>query len=327
MLSAASANGMSPAECEAIAAQELNGLELALAVATDLTQVKHLNDRAAVVKDMLRRMGVAFDTQNRFAEIEMRCERKLGEMLPDIVHDGRPRKRSHAATVSEEAGAHTLPKWINKSKSSRCQRLATIPASTFEQFFVDAKARRRRITRAWLLRTCLGPTTPRSRKRNVQNHADAAALAARGSSAWTENEDLDAVWDAVQATMDVSIVVGVRADLVEAGIELSAADGLVTELAGNIVVLAEDNVDAWLSKLTEAVRERSVKHAIVVFRMAARERWFRQIDEHGWSCCLMEGTTVVAFLGDHYRAFGLAFRKLGAVVRGLGVQEGDRVPQ
>jgi len=302
-----------------MAAQELNTLELALSQVADLAQLKHLNDRAAVVKDLLRRMGVALDTQNRFAEIEIRCERKVGEMLPDMVHDGRPRKRSLRGTVSKEGDAHTLPEWLTKNQSSRCQRLATIPTPRFEQFFADAKERRRRITRASLLRACIGPTTPRSRN---------AAPSPAGSSAWTENEDLDAVWDAVQATMDVSIAVGVRADLVEAGIELSAADGLVTELAGNVVVLAENNVGAWLSKLTEAVRERSVKHAIVAFRMAARERWFRQIDEHGWSCCLMEGTTAVAFLGDHYRAFGLAFRKLGAVLRGLGVQEGDgRVPR
>jgi hypothetical protein len=66
--------------------------------------------------------------QNQCAEIKIRAERRIGEMLGETIEHGGDRKsKSHDATLKlSDLG-------ITKSDSSRCQAIAAIPEAAFEQ--------------------------------------------------------------------------------------------------------------------------------------------------------------------------------------------------
>lgn len=97
--------------------QMLEQLSAALAQATDIESVKRLGDQAAVAREMFRRMGIARDGQNRFAELELRSARRIGELLQKEVQRGRPTKRYSRSTVSE-------PRKLGRSRGRRsgCRR-------------------------------------------------------------------------------------------------------------------------------------------------------------------------------------------------------------
>ena len=64
------------------------------------------------------RQGEGLAAQNEAADLKLRAERRLGQLLGETVrHEGgRPSKQSHAATV--------LPDGISKTQSSRWQLAA-----------------------------------------------------------------------------------------------------------------------------------------------------------------------------------------------------------
>ena len=65
--------------------------------------------------------------QNTAAEIKVRAERKLGEMLPDTVRRGRPEKGNTVLPFS-------LPAGIGKMESSRYQLEYKLPEELFVAF-------------------------------------------------------------------------------------------------------------------------------------------------------------------------------------------------
>ena len=70
------------------------------------------------------------------------AERRAGELLPDIVSRGRP-KRLHRATFLKDLG-------IDKFESTRWQALARIPEPSFAAHIAETKAKAKELTTAEL---------------------------------------------------------------------------------------------------------------------------------------------------------------------------------
>jgi hypothetical protein len=122
-----------------------------LAEARTVDEVKLIRDQAEAARVYARERDLGLQAQNHAAEIKIRAERRLGEILTETIpHDGgRPEKPSHRAMVFK-------PKLkdlgLTLSESSRFQQIAKIPEPVFEQHVAAAKAEERELTTAGVVR-------------------------------------------------------------------------------------------------------------------------------------------------------------------------------
>jgi N6-adenosine-specific RNA methylase IME4 len=120
----------------------------ALAEATRVEDVKLARDQAAAVRHLLREQGYARDIQEQAAELKLRAERRLGELLAALPkrHGARPADAgSHSVTPVSTLG-------IGKMDSSRWQRIAAVPSEVFEEHIARSKDAGQELTTAGLLR-------------------------------------------------------------------------------------------------------------------------------------------------------------------------------
>ena len=73
--------------------------ERALEKATQLDELKAIRDQASAFYLYARQSRRSLQVQNKLACIRFRCERRLGSMLKEKLHRGRP-KRLRDATFS-----------------------------------------------------------------------------------------------------------------------------------------------------------------------------------------------------------------------------------
>src|SRR5690349_17782575 len=94
----------------------------------DLLRIANTAD---AMRHYARRSMAGLLAQNRCAEIRLRAERRLGEMLAEHVHTGRPR------TVTQ--GDHFRLAYIGVTKrmSGRAQQLAEILSAIFNTFIAE----------------------------------------------------------------------------------------------------------------------------------------------------------------------------------------------
>src|SRR5436309_2262552 len=73
-----------------------------LAEVKDVPEAKDIRDKAQAIQHYLRQQGYCLAAQNDAAELKLRAERRLGDLLAETVrHEGgRPAKRSQDDTVS-----------------------------------------------------------------------------------------------------------------------------------------------------------------------------------------------------------------------------------
>ena len=111
-----------------------NAAKKALAEAIRIDDVKDIRDKAAAMRlyALQAKDRVLID---QATEIRLRAERRCGELLREMADRGeRPlgrKKKSHVATLSDLD--------INKSQSSRWQKLAEIDEDKFEELISNAK--------------------------------------------------------------------------------------------------------------------------------------------------------------------------------------------
>jgi site-specific DNA-methyltransferase (adenine-specific) len=140
-----------------VALTRWNQLKQDVADAHSLDDLKDIRDKAEAIRLYAKRQKDSLDMQNKFAEITLRCERRMGEMLQEMPkqhgvilvesHCGTP--LSHDTTVLpttlEELG-------ITKNSSSRWQTIARIPEPVFEQHIEVIQNKQEELTQASLLK-------------------------------------------------------------------------------------------------------------------------------------------------------------------------------
>jgi N6-adenosine-specific RNA methylase IME4 len=125
----------------------LERLARAIAEAREPAELVELADRAEAYRRYAERARLGLVLQNRFAEIRLRAERRLGAMLSTMIRlRGRPQKDAtseHLPRLSELG--------VTRKLSSRSQKLARIPARLFETFIRDAERAENEISTRALL--------------------------------------------------------------------------------------------------------------------------------------------------------------------------------
>jgi len=117
-------------------------LELArrlLAETRSVDEVKAIHNLAEAARVYVRQARLGLEAQNDAAEIKLRAERRLGELvaaLPKQDGGDAARARSQAAT---EVPPRLGDLGISKSQSSRCQAIAAVPEPVFEQYVAEVR--------------------------------------------------------------------------------------------------------------------------------------------------------------------------------------------
>ena len=97
----------------------------------------YANAYAAAVKAA----NYGFEVQQQAAEVRLRAERRLGELLADTVTMGDPRQ-----------GATPIPDGITRDRSSRAQKLARITPDDFETYLANSLAAEKELSIAGVLK-------------------------------------------------------------------------------------------------------------------------------------------------------------------------------
>lgn len=128
-----------------------------LARSKDVDEIKKLHDVAAAAALYRRSRGAALDSQNHAAEIQLRCERRLGELSLEIPKGakGRPPKKSGnvAGFSKERAVKDTIG--VEPREARRFEKIATIPQPAFERHVAEVKEKQQRITTSGALKVAL----------------------------------------------------------------------------------------------------------------------------------------------------------------------------
>jgi N6-adenosine-specific RNA methylase IME4 len=140
----------SQGEAELQVSRELAALDTAcqaLAEANTLEEVKELRDVAEAVRKYLKSAAKALEVQRRAAELRLRAERKLGQLLNDAhLRGGDRRSNLHRVSLKlRDSG-------ITHQQSRRCQLMASIPDADFEQYIRRCNESEKEMTSSALIR-------------------------------------------------------------------------------------------------------------------------------------------------------------------------------
>jgi hypothetical protein len=122
-----------------------------LAQTESIAEAKELRDQASTIQEYLRTRREGLDRQNDAAELKLRAERRLGELLGSLSAGGGRRLRDES-TGKLRGAATTLPEGITHIQSHRWQRIAALPEPAFEQWIQATRSEGEELTQADLLR-------------------------------------------------------------------------------------------------------------------------------------------------------------------------------
>jgi N6-adenosine-specific RNA methylase IME4 len=141
-----------------------NAAKTALAKATKIDEVKEIRDKAEAVRLYKKMAGESQEMQNQCAEIAIRADRRIGEILRDMPKSegGRPTKTgTKKVPVS---GAVTLADMgLDKKQSEYAQAVAAMTESEFERQIEEIEKSPKALTRA-------GFRTTVQRKKKAKEH-------------------------------------------------------------------------------------------------------------------------------------------------------------
>jgi N6-adenosine-specific RNA methylase IME4 len=119
----------------------------ALAEARTIGDLKKIRDQAAAIKHYMSQQEMSREAQQDAAELKVRAERRLGELLADDSI------KFHEGTKSTGPGRpKTLPEEITRKQSHRWQRAADVPDETFEAHVAECRTEDIEITTAGVMK-------------------------------------------------------------------------------------------------------------------------------------------------------------------------------
>lgn len=122
----------------------------AIEEAHSIDEVKDIRDKAEAMRLYAKQQKESLEVQNMVAEIKLRCERRIGDMLKDAPkqHGARP-----SDTESQDVTPPTLEELgISGMQSSRWQTIANLPEAEFEKHIESTKAKGEELTTANVMR-------------------------------------------------------------------------------------------------------------------------------------------------------------------------------
>lgn len=109
----------------------------------DIEELSQIRDRIKAYEVLAKQSKQSHETQSKITTYRARVDRKMGEWLDENIKQGRPEKRSQAATIKSLG--------LTKSESSRLQNIAAIPDKQFEKIINQAEIEFKEVSQNMLL--------------------------------------------------------------------------------------------------------------------------------------------------------------------------------
>jgi len=124
----------------------------AIIEAKSVDEVKDLRDKAEAMRAYAKQAGESLEVQNNIAEIKLRAERKVGELLKETeLHQHRPKEKAcPEGTLNDKTKLSDLG--ISRKQSSRWQKIADVSDHRFEQHIETIKIANEELTTAGIIR-------------------------------------------------------------------------------------------------------------------------------------------------------------------------------
>jgi DNA modification methylase len=146
-----------------------------LAECQDLDEVKGLRDKAEALRLYQKKIGDSQRSQNAAAEIKIRAERRMGELIKATHGQG-----THGG---DRRSSSTVKLEISRGMSHRVQAIAAVPVERFEATISEAKRANRELTSREMIR--IGKTEQRTRRKRQELEDRARARATHpGGPTW-----------------------------------------------------------------------------------------------------------------------------------------------
>lgn len=139
--------------------ERLHQLQQQVATLTTPTDATTMADQARIITAALTAANHGIDIRNEAAELHLRAERRLGELLLEIVSYGN---------------TSSIPEGITRQRASRAQRLARIPLDHFNNFIESTRSEQKELSQRGALQ--LLPVTPREERKNIADTYTAPAI-------------------------------------------------------------------------------------------------------------------------------------------------------
>jgi hypothetical protein len=123
-------------------------LERAFAAAKSFRQVRAVREKAELARRRAKRERLGVPVENRAADLKLRAERRLGQLLECLA----PRGGDHRSSRRKGARSALAELGVTHNQSSRWRREAALSDREFEKYLADAKRRGERVTAADVLR-------------------------------------------------------------------------------------------------------------------------------------------------------------------------------
>ncbi len=255
----------------------------ALQEANAVDEVKDLRDKAEALRAYAKQAR-DFEMANWAAEIRIRAERKLGEMLKaqkeaggmnkGKLKQGKKLPQSHDETTE----APTLSDMgITKSMSSRAQAIASVPESEFEQTIAEHRDQQTELTSATMHKLT------ESGKAHVSHNS--------GENEWyTPPEYIEAARN-VMGGIDLDPASSKIANqMVKAAKYFTAENnGLEKKWKGRVWInppYAQPLINEFSKKICESLE--SMEQAIVLVNNATETSWFQNMAKVSASICFVD---------------------------------------
>jgi len=134
---------------------KLNSARRALIEASSLDEIKEIIDSALAFRIYAKAAKMGIEMQNNCAEINLRAQRKAGELLKEMEKNkgGKPEQQTYQ---SQDETSKTHPKLkdlgVNKTQSYRWQKIADVPQETFEEHINQTKSKSNELTTSSVLK-------------------------------------------------------------------------------------------------------------------------------------------------------------------------------
>ena len=190
---------------------QIDAARRALARARTVDDVKDIRDKAEAIRVYVRQRDGSLEAQNIAAELKLRAERRLGELLagrernrggnPNLLHDATGCPPTYAEMGIERTQAH------------RWQQVAALPEADFERHLAETKAAGGELTTGGVVRLA---AAARRRRQAVLPVAPvpvalgegAAEAVLAGSASWSVSAADCLEWFAAQPADSIDLVFG-----------------------------------------------------------------------------------------------------------------------
>jgi len=111
-----------------------------------------VRDQAEAIRKYMRKRGFAIEVINAAAELKIRAERRMGELLAEMPKavGGQPYQNPTGSTMEPVGTLASLG--IKKTLSHRVQMIASVPEEKFEKHIEEVKVSGKELTTAGVLR-------------------------------------------------------------------------------------------------------------------------------------------------------------------------------